>query len=165
MEFKEAQREDFVQIENLISIVWEPTYRHIVPQKQINEMFDEFCNQTYFGQQVSDGARFYLAVEGDILLGFVCLYKQNDGIKISKLYVDNEFHKKGIGRFLLDNVQKICKDNKLKYIELNVNRYNKALYFYRRYGFYIQQSEDIPYKEFWLNDYILRLDIEEEINS
>lgn len=163
MEFKEARKEDFVQIENLISKVWEPTYRHIVPQKQIIDMFEEYCNQAYFIQQVSDGARFYLALEGNLLLGFVCSYQLNGSMKISKLYVDNEFQNKGVGRFLLDNIQKVCKDNLLRYIELNVNRYNKAVYFYRRYGFYIQRSEDIPYKEFWLNDYILRLEIGEDI--
>ncbi|MCO5233829.1 MAG: GNAT family N-acetyltransferase [Chitinophagales bacterium] len=159
MEFKEAEGKDFVQIEQLIRKVWEPSYRHIVPQKQIIAMYDELCNQEALIRHTLDGAQYYLAVNKGEILGFVCLYQMIDGLRISKLYVDSDFQKKGVGRFLLDQAQLICEYNNLKYIELNVNRYNKALYFYRHYGFYIKCSEDIPYKEYWLNDYVMRLDI------
>jgi GNAT superfamily N-acetyltransferase len=77
-------------------------------------------------------------------------------MRIPKLYVRFDAQGSGVGKHLLNEVDKEAKLMNIPYLELNVNRYNKALYFYRRNGFFIYRSEDIPYKGYWLNDYVLR---------
>ena len=43
---------------------------------------------------------------------------------------------------------------------LNVNRYNKALYFYEKHGFTIAQEVDIEIGEgYFMNDYIMKLSL------
>jgi ribosomal protein S18 acetylase RimI-like enzyme len=159
MEIIEAQPQHFLEIEALIQKVWLPTYTHYANYQQIVYMLNEMYNVTSLLQQSVQGHVFYVALDKDKVIGFVSFYKHKDGVKIPKLYVDSDTRQKGVGRLLLKFVEEFSKDNQLKFMELNVNRYNKALYFYRRYGFYIQSSIDAPLKEFWLNDYLLRLDL------
>ena len=148
-----------IEIEALIQKVWLPTYTHYADYQQIVFMQNEMYNLASLLQQSVEGHTFYVALEHQRVIGFVSFYVQGDLVKVPKLYVDHSIHQKGVGKLLLKSVEKYAKDNNLNTIELNVNRYNKALYFYRRYGFYIHASVDVPLKEFWLNDYVLRLDL------
>lgn len=159
MEIIEANPEHFPLIEDLIHKVWEPTYRHLVYQQQIVKMEKLMHGRDAYEQQQAEGHHFFLALEDGELLGFVSFYILNEGVKIPKLYIDADSRKKGVGKALLQFVERFAKDQQLKFIELNVNRHNKALYFYRRYGFYIKASVDIPWHEFWLNDYVMRLEL------
>ena len=42
-----------------------------------------------------------------------------------------------------------------QYLHLNVNRKNPALAFYKKLGYEIIETVDIPFAEFWLNDYVM----------
>ena len=59
----------------------------------------------------------------------------------------------------MGEVEKKKKKNKLLYVELNVNRKNPAMYFYKKMGFELLEKTDIAYGKFWLNDYVLRKSI------
>jgi hypothetical protein len=56
----------------------------------------------------------------------------------------------------LGEIEKIGAKNNCAFIELNVNRKNNAIYFYKKMGFELHEKADIAYGKFWLNDYILR---------
>lgn len=159
MEIIEAQPKHFLEIEALVQKVWLPTYTHYADYQQIVYMQNEMYNLASLIDQSAQGHIFYIAIVENKIVGFVSFFIHQEGVKIPKLYVDGTIQKKGVGRKLLQSVEQFVRNNQLKCIELNVNRYNKALYFYRRYGFYILKSVDIPLGEFWLNDYVLRLDL------
>ncbi len=159
MEIIEAQPKHFPEIVEMIRKVWMTTYRHIVIEQQVVFMQNELNQLDLFLQLKEQGHIFHIAIVENKIVGFVSFYKNHEGVKIPKLYVDESIQKRGVGRKLLQSVEQFVRNNQLKCIELNVNRYNKALYFYRRYGFYILKSVDIPLGEFWLNDYVLRLDL------
>jgi len=55
---------------------------------------------------------------------------------VSNLFVDEEYRNKGVGKKLLNASLKWLKDNKVKYISLEIHLENKtALKFYRKAGF------------------------------
>lgn len=159
MEILEAYPEDFPEIENLVRRIWEPTYRHLVPQEQIEYMEELMHRVKAYRLQMDDGHHFYKAMIDGKIAGMITFYENGTGLKIPKLYVDGQIQQKGIGKSLLEKAIEFCINNNMNYIELNVNRYNKALYFYRRMGFYIHSSVDIPLDKFWLNDYVMRMDV------
>lgn len=159
MEIIEARPEHFPEIVEMIRKVWTSTYRHILTEKQLDFMQIEFNTISVFQKQWDLGQVFYIALDQQKIIGFTSLLQLNEIIRIPKLYVDSTFQRKGVGKKLLQTVEKYARDNQLNSIELNVNRYNKALYFYRRYGFYILSSVDISFGDFWLNDYVMRLDL------
>lgn len=159
MEIIEASPQHFSEIMALVQKVWLPTYTHYVDYQQIILMQSEMYNEASLLLQYDQGHIFYIAVENQKTIGFMSFFIQGSVLKIPKLYVDSSMQQKGVGKKLLQSAEKFAKDKQLNNIELNVNRYNKALYFYRRYGFYILRSVDIPLSKFWLNDYVLRLDL------
>jgi ribosomal protein S18 acetylase RimI-like enzyme len=62
---------------------------------------------------------------------------------------------KGFGRILLNEVEKKAADLAANHLQLNVNRKNSALSFYEKLGYEIIETVDIPFADFWLNDYVL----------
>jgi ribosomal protein S18 acetylase RimI-like enzyme len=57
---------------------------------------------------------------------------------------------------LIDLAAEEARNLGFKELELNVNRYNKAYNFYLKQGFKVVEEVDIPYYEFFLNDYVMR---------
>ncbi|MCO5248766.1 MAG: GNAT family N-acetyltransferase [Chitinophagales bacterium] len=159
MRIREAKEDDLIKIEYMMQIVWETTFRHFVPQKQIKIMQAEMHHVVAYQEQIGQGHHFLVAEESNKILGFVTYYEIDKGLKISKLYIDSQSQSSGIGRKLIRKVICLAQEKDLGFIELNVNRYNKALYFYRKLGFYIKESQDIPYHEYFLYDYLMRYDI------
>ena len=136
---------------------WKQTYAPIISQEQIDFMYERMYSNEAILQQTQDGHTFLMYLENDKILGFISYIRQeNNIINIPKIYVKPEAHGKGIGKLLLQEVEKIAQKNKVGFLELNVNRKNPAMYFYKKLGFELYEKADIAYGKFWLNDYVLR---------
>lgn len=160
MTIREANYKDILLLVAVAENVWERTYRHIIPPAQVRLMMQEMHTPEAYAQQMKNGHRFFITEQAGLTVGFISFHPQpcEDGevMRIPKLYVRFDAQGSGAGKALLNEVEKEANLMVIPFLELNVNRYNKALYFYRRNGFFIYRSEDIPYKGYWLNDYVLR---------
>ena len=66
----------------------------------------------------------------------------------------------GTGKMLLEHVVNSIKEKDATALTLNVNRYNKARYFYEKHGFTIEEEVDIDIGEgYFMNDYIMELNL------
>ena len=74
-----------------------------------------------------------------------------------------EWQGRGVGELLFKQAHEYASENKntaKARIELNVNRYNKAVGFYLRMGMEIACEGDFPIGEgFYMNDYIMSLEL------
>jgi ribosomal protein S18 acetylase RimI-like enzyme len=62
-----------------------------------------------------------------------------------------------MGKLVLENIIADIQPNGAKFLELNVNRNNKAVEFYKKLGFRIIAEEDIDIDNgYFMNDYIMR---------
>jgi GNAT superfamily N-acetyltransferase len=160
MTIREAIYSEIPLLVTVAENVWERTYRHIIPPALVRLMMQEMHTSEAYHQQMNSGHRFFITELDGQVVGFVSFHpqKSDDGLvmRIPKLYVRFDCQGGGAGKALLNKVEREAEAMNIPYLELNVNRYNKALYFYRRNGFFIDRSEDIPYKGYWLNDYVLR---------
>lgn len=138
---------------------WEPTYREILTREQIDYMFDLMYSPDALTSQMTHlGHSFVLAEEEGVVLGFAS-FNLNDTdnriFKLQKIYVLPGTQGRGIGKLLLDEVEKQCRKRGGHTLWLNVNRYNKAKQFYERQGFRVLREEDIPIGPYWMNDYLM----------
>ena len=63
---------------------------------------------------------------------------------------------KGIGKLLIDHVEVLAVANESETLSLNVNRFNKAQFFYKKLGFEIVAEEDVPLDHGYLmEDFIM----------
>jgi diamine N-acetyltransferase len=60
---------------------------------------------------------------------------------------------------LLNEVFARAKKTGVKTIVLNVNRLNPAFAFYKKFGFEVMRQEDIPIGPYWMNDYVMKLEL------
>jgi len=159
MIIREATVIDVGVINSLADAIWWPTYREILEPEQIRFMLDNMYSEKALTEQVNEGIHFMITETDNRPTGFAgySLVNQEEMIyKLHKIYVLPSEQGKGIGKKLVEHVLLLTRGNGGKIIELNVNRLNPSLAFYKKLGFEVYQKIDIPYYHFVLNDYVMR---------
>lgn len=157
---KNATIEDIPLIQSIAEQTWRPTYGHILTEEQTLFMLDMMYSSESLTRQFETNT-FIFAYEGETPLGFAGFEPKDDEVmKLHKLYMLPAAQGKGIGKLLIQEVAKYAKQQGLKHVHLNVNRNNKAIGFYEKQGFNIIKEEDINIgNDFWMNDYVMQLEV------
>lgn len=160
MQIIEATTDHIYNIQVLSDIIWPVTFKEILSQEQIKYMMDMMYSTSSLEKQMTELNHHYLLAEEDgEYLGFVSYeinYKGTQTTKVHKIYVLPSTQGKGVGRFFIDTVSTIAKKNNNTILSLNVNRFNKAIEFYKRMGFDFHASENIDIGNgFLMEDYIM----------
>lgn len=148
-------------IKDLAYTIWPSTYGEILSTEQLNYMLDNFYSIENLSNQMEKGQVFELLFEDDKVVGYLGyeLNCNNTGLlKIHKIYLLPETQGKGFGKFMIEEVIKIAKKNSQKGVFLNVNKYNKAKFFYEKLGFKITIEEVIDIgNNYIMDDYVMEL--------
>lgn len=160
MKIIEASKDHFFIIQSLADRIWPPTFANILTSDQIRYMMDMMYSTSALKEQIETlGHHYLLAEENGEYLGYVSYefdYKDADITKIHKIYVLPSLQGKGVGRFFIDAVVRTAKEYGNAELSLNVNRFNKAIDFYKRLGFEVIKSEDIDIGNgFLMEDYVM----------
>lgn len=145
-------------VKSLAYIIWPDAYGAILSETQLEYMLDKIYAIPALEQQQQNGQQFVLAEEEGVYYGFASFqinYKEGK-TKLHKIYVLPQTQGKGVGRFLLNYVEAAVDQNSNSALLLNVNRFNKAIDFYKKQGFEVIGEEDIDIGEGYLmEDYIM----------
>lgn len=148
-------------VKDLAYAIWPNTYGEILSNEQLNYMLDNFYSVENLENQMNVGQIFELLFEDTNIVGFVAYElncKETNMLKIHKIYLLPETQGKGFGKYMIDEVVKIAKNNNQKGIFLNVNKYNKAKFFYEKLGFNVVKDEVIDIgNNYVMDDYVLEL--------
>lgn len=152
---------DVAIIRDLAERTWPHTFGEILKAEQIRYMLDWMYDEGTLREQVSCGHLFYVLKEFGRPLGFIGLepnFPDADLLRIHKFYMLPEAQGKGHGRTLLNHAIDVAFDLGLKRLHLNVNRYNKAIEFYKYTGFTVVGEEVIEIgKGYLMEDLIMEL--------
>ena len=159
LSIKLASIEDIPAIVKIAYDTWFVTYQDVISQAQIEYMFGEmYTPESIYKQMDFYKHAFLILYQAEMPIGFASFGKLEEPIntyKLHKLYLLPIEQNKGFGRMLLNEVEKQVADLGADHLHLNVNRKNPALSFYEKLGYEIIETVDIPFAEFWLNDFIL----------
>lgn len=160
MNIIEATKEHLFIIQALSDKIWPHTFQDILTKEQIGYMMDMMYSTSSLEKQMDELNHHYLLVEdaGEYVgyTSYELNYKGAATTKIHKIYVLPSLQGKGVGRFLIDTIGEIAHKNGNNALSLNVNRFNKALDFYKRIGFDIVDHEDISIGNgFLMEDFVL----------
>lgn len=155
-----ATANDFKTIEQIARQTWPVAYGSFISAAQLNYMLDAFYSEeTLLKNLTEKNHHFLLYKEDGEALGFASYehhYKDELVTRIHKLYLLPDTQGKGIGRKLIDEIARLAKEAQMERLSLNVNRYNKAQYFYLNCGFEIVKEEDIEIGNGYLmEDYVM----------
>lgn len=159
MNIRQATETDIALIHRLAGEIWWPTYSDILEKDQISLMLEEMYSEKALIMQMNAGIHFLLTESDGKTTGFAA-YSLTDEIskiyKIHKIYLLPSEQGKGTGRKLIEYIASVTANEGAKTLELNVNRSNPALNFYKKLGFSVYKQVDIPYHRYFLNDFVMR---------
>lgn len=160
-----AGPDDIPLIRSIAEVAFRETYRPILSAGQIDYMMEWMYSEESLGRQMGDERNVFFLYEDK---GYVSIRpdgyrKERSVFHLEKLYVLPQYQGKGIGGKLLGEALGYARMHSggATTVELNVNRYNPAVDFYKSHGFYIEREADnhIGYGYF-MNDYIMAIDFE-----
>ena len=140
---------------------WKATYSEILSESQMSYMLEMMYSEESLKRQMQEGHIFLIALLDGDPVGYISFHPQdNDLYILEKLYVLPHVQGTGTGRYLVEKAEEYIRNRhpgQQFLFELNVNRNNKAVEFYKRTGFHIDREvdEDIG-NGFYKNDYIMQ---------
>lgn len=150
-------------VQSIAHRTWPETFKEILSSDQIKYMLDWMYNLQTLEKQCKEGQHFYVAEENGQALGFIGIefdHPDTGYAKIHKIYILPDAQGLGIGKLLIQKAIEIAKEKRADHLILNVNRFNKAVSFYRHLGFSVIKEEDIDIGEGYLmEDYVMSLPI------
>ncbi len=160
--FEPVTTENFPSILPLAERIWQNTYTSIISQEQITYMLPMMYGKERVFAEIADGYVWELLKEQDELLGYLDYKLMSDNrVFLSKIYLDPEKQKKGLGKWMLDHVVEYARQKGADSVYLTVNKFNaKAIAFYERNGMKCieEKAFDIG-NDYIMDDYIYQLDL------
>jgi diamine N-acetyltransferase len=160
-QIRKASEEDISLIRELCMDVWPATYSSILTPEQINYMLEWMYSPSSLKEQLNKGAIFWILYHGEVPMGYSSFEEIGvNHYKLHKLYVLPNYHGQGAGGYLLSSIIQHIKDLGAHSLELQVNRFNKAVGFYKQLGFYIREEGDFHIGNgYYMNDFIMQIDL------
>ena len=158
----EASIEDVDSIQNIANETWPVVYGKIITRSQIKYMLELFYSQSALTDSIiNKGHDFLLLKVQDGAIGFAAFehnYYKQKVTRLHKLYLLPSYHRKGLGKLLVNAVMNKAIENSSLIISLNVNKFNPAIAFYQKIGFEIVGEEKLPIgNDFFMDDYKMEL--------
>lgn len=159
-----ASESDIPEIRLMARETFYPTYRDILSPKQLDYMYEWMYSAESLSRQMHSGHRFFIARDkSGNGVGYVSIEQQGERlVHLEKIYVCPDKQRLHAGRALIekafDEAKRLFPDGHGR-VELNVNRKNPALSFYRHMGMTIASSGDFDIGNgYFMNDYIMAID-------
>lgn len=169
MDIARASVSDIMRIHDMADVAFRHTYRDILSPEQMEYMMDWMYSPDNLRKQFLDGHIYFIGYDGDRPCGYVSVEPEgtaDDGVMLfhlQKIYVLPSEQKRGLGRMLFERAVAFVKEasgGRRARIELNVNRSNPAIGFYRHLGMEILRQGDFHIGNgFYMNDYIMGIDL------
>ena len=161
MEIKKAGIAEIGIIKNLAEIIWPICYKEIISSEQLQYMLQLIYNEKSLAQQIEKGHQFIIAYDNNTAIGFASYSQKSEReptvFRLHKIYVLPNLHITGVGTHLLTYVCNASKTLGGTALELNVNKYNTAIDFYKKKNFSIVKEEIIDIGGgYVMDDYVMR---------
>lgn len=150
--------DDLTTVERLAREIWPVTYGDILSQEQLDYMLDLIYDNAVLRDQLLNQQHTFLIGElNGEPVAFAAYSTVEPGVcKLHKIYVHQKTQGQGIGKQLIDFIVGKLQSQGFHTLRLNVNRQNKARFFYEKLGFVVAKEEDIDIgKGYFMVDYVM----------
>lgn len=131
------------EVEELAKKIWREHYIPIIGEAQVDYMLSKFQSANAIKEQIKQGYRYFLSLYDGKYAGYFAVQPDgsNQSMFLSKLYVDKDFRRRGIGRASISYIEQLCRNLGLSVVWLTVNKNNKnSIKAYKKLGFAIVES-------------------------
>ncbi len=169
LNYKIAELKDLYTVQKLAAQIFPDTYNEILSSDQVEYMFDMMYSIENLQKQF-ESQTFVIINNGDVAVGYLSIEQlSQNSFNFQKIYLVQNMQGMGLGRYIIDIGLGICSKIAGKsdfFIELFVNRHNKAVEFYKHIGFKVIEERDFHIGDnYYMNDYIMKLKISKHENN
>ncbi|MEG1643763.1 MAG: GNAT family N-acetyltransferase [Bacteroidales bacterium] len=161
--FAEATPKDIPLLHTLGVKIFRQTYRQMLSEAQIEYMIEWMYSPTSLKKQMESNNTFYIVYYNETPCGYIGIEQQEETLfHLQRLYLDETMRGKNIGRLMMEKVFDHVRStsNREATIELNVNRDNKTVEFYKKTGWHIIRSGDFHIGQgYYMTDHIMAIKI------
>lgn len=164
LSLRRATTDDCLLIHQMAAIVFPATYKDILSSNQLDYMLHWMYDPECIRKQMEvDEHVYFIAYKGEEACGYISIEQQEkDLFHLQKIYVLPAYQGCHVGSFLfrsaINHIKEVHPSPCL--MELNVNRNNPALLFYKRMGMKKVREGDFPIGNgYYMNDYIMGLEL------
>ena len=145
------------QVRGLALEIWPKAFEQILSAEQISHMLEMMYSEKVLRNDLEKGVEFYILSHDTEDCGYAAIEKiDGHAYKLHKIYLSQKLQGKGLGKYLIREMESIVKSRGAKYLRLNVNRQNNAVAFYKSQGYGIVKTEDIDIGQgYFMNDYVM----------
>ena len=137
---KAKREEEFREIKELAILIWNETYKNILPQEQIDLLLSKYFEIDSINNYIKEGYEYVLFKHKGENVGFAAYAEKNNYFYMDKIYLKKNFRRKGIAKKFINNLLDFYK----KPAKLNVNQKNiDAINAYKSIGFTLEREEII----------------------
>ena len=157
--YKKASQKDIPEIIKIAEKTWFETYYPIQPKDKVDFLFEQMYSAESLQKQMLEFQAFILQMLDNQVVGYASyslIDEKKATFKLNKLYILPEKQGLKLGIKLLENIENRVKKIGGKHLDLNVYRGNNARFFYEKLGFKIIEEVDIPFGNYFFNDYVMR---------
>lgn len=155
--FEKVNRESLLIIQELANDIWPQVYNDLLTEEQIAFMLEMMYSLDTLQRDWDRGVIYVILKQDNEPVGFFGIepnVPQNKTLRLHKLYLKKAFHGQGLGKAMLNEIERFARELNLIKVNLNVNRQNAAVNVYKRQGYEILFSEDIAIGNgFLMEDY------------
>ena len=111
---KAVSDEDLAEISICAEEIWNEYYKSILSKDQIDYMISKFQSAEHMKTQIlKEGYEYYKLSDNENLLGYMGIKNEGDKLFLSKLYIKEEYRKKGISKKAFSFINEYSKKNNL----------------------------------------------------
>jgi ribosomal protein S18 acetylase RimI-like enzyme len=123
-------------ISKLAHIIWQEHYTTIIGSEQVEYMLNKFQTVETIKNQIEQNSEYYIISYNNNSVGYICIKKEEDTLFLSKIYVLNNYRRKGVGKTAMQFIEDRAKHLNCNSISLTVNRHNtNSISAYHKIGF------------------------------
>jgi len=151
-------KQDFEELEPFAVSIWEQHYVPIIGANQVAFMLNKYQSAKAMFDQFSKGYKYALVIFGGQKAGYFAYdVKDEKEVFISKLYIHQDFRRRGFGKRVLDFIAKETQALGCTAMILSVNKNNSdSIRFYISYGFQTIKAQKVAIGEgFYMDDYVM----------
>ncbi|NBO58390.1 MAG: GNAT family N-acetyltransferase [Chitinophagia bacterium] len=163
IEIRPLKIDEIEIVRRLSDEIWKKVYPSIISMEQIEYMLELIYNEEALKKQINvQGHQFILVIDNNTPIGYASyslkVGTDDSEYRLHKFYLQPEQHGKGLGKQMMNHIIHEVQQAGGNSIELNVNKYNPTLHFYKKLGFSVISEEILDIGNgYVMDDYIMRL--------
>jgi ribosomal protein S18 acetylase RimI-like enzyme len=158
---RQLSRSELGIVRDLAHHIWPLVYSSMISPEQMSYMLEWMYNPDVLASEFDKGASFHTFQKEGKDIAYLHLEPVGDfAVKLQKLYVHPQYHGQEIGKQLVMFTVAFTREQGRSLVELQVNRSNPAVAFYRKLGFEVVDEQDFDIGNgYFMNDYVMQLEV------